>query len=155
MDFTHLHLHSDYSLLDGACKIERMIDKVTGQRDLHFVRRLLARYDADLQVVGTELHASPRSQAQRTTIEEGTRITCTLPHLPLRPGRYPITLYLDRGGEIIDRIDNQVDFTVLPSDFYGTGQLPSESQGAFMLAHEWRVENDSRRLNEASTLRAP
>jgi len=29
VDFTHLHLHSDYSLLDGACKIERLIDKVS------------------------------------------------------------------------------------------------------------------------------
>jgi DNA polymerase-3 subunit alpha len=28
LEYTHLHLHSDYSLLDGACKIERLIDKV-------------------------------------------------------------------------------------------------------------------------------
>jgi uncharacterized protein len=39
------------------------------ESDLHFLRRLLARYDADMQVVGTELHASPRSQAQRNTLE--------------------------------------------------------------------------------------
>jgi phage protein D len=39
------------------------------ESDLHFLRRLLARYDADLQIVGTELHASPRAQAQRNTIE--------------------------------------------------------------------------------------
>ncbi len=39
------------------------------ESDLHFLRRLLARYDADVQVVGNELHASPRSQAQRNSIE--------------------------------------------------------------------------------------
>jgi len=39
------------------------------ESDLHFLRRLLARYDADVQVVGSELHASPRSQAQRNQIE--------------------------------------------------------------------------------------
>jgi len=39
------------------------------ESDLHFLRRLLARYDADLQIVGAELHASPRSQAQRNQIE--------------------------------------------------------------------------------------
>jgi lipopolysaccharide transport system ATP-binding protein len=89
------------------------------------------------------------------TIGEGTRITCTLPWLPLRPGRYPITLYLDRGGEIVDRIDNQVDFMLLPSDFYGTGQLPSESQGAFMVPHEWRVEDKSSRFKEPNRLSAP
>ncbi len=39
------------------------------ESDLHFLRRLLARYDADVQIVGSELHASPRSQAQRNSIE--------------------------------------------------------------------------------------
>jgi uncharacterized protein len=39
------------------------------ESDLYFLRRLLARYDADVQVVGTELHASPRAQAQRNAIE--------------------------------------------------------------------------------------
>jgi lipopolysaccharide transport system ATP-binding protein len=82
----------------------------------------------------------PGQPLSDATIEDGTEITCHIRSLPLRPGRYPITLYLDRGGEIIDRIDNQIDFTVLPSDFFGTGQLPSESQGAFMVPHEWRVE---------------
>lgn len=38
------------------------------ESDLQFLRRLLCRYDADLQVVGTELHATPRSQAQRNTV---------------------------------------------------------------------------------------
>lgn len=39
------------------------------ETDLHFARRVLARYDADLQVVGAELHGSPRGQAQRNQIE--------------------------------------------------------------------------------------
>lgn len=28
MDFAHLHLHTEYSLLDGACRIERLMDRV-------------------------------------------------------------------------------------------------------------------------------
>ena len=39
------------------------------ETDLHFLRRLLARYDADMQVVGAELHASPRASAQRNVIQ--------------------------------------------------------------------------------------
>jgi phage protein D len=39
------------------------------ESDLHFLRRLLARYNADVQIVGAELHASPRAQAQRNSIE--------------------------------------------------------------------------------------
>ena len=27
-DFTHLHLHTEYSLLDGACRINKLMDRV-------------------------------------------------------------------------------------------------------------------------------
>ena len=26
--FAHLHVHSDYSVLDGACRIERLLDRI-------------------------------------------------------------------------------------------------------------------------------
>jgi uncharacterized protein len=39
------------------------------ESDLAFLRRLLARHDGDLQVVGDELHVSPRGQVQRGAIE--------------------------------------------------------------------------------------
>ena len=38
------------------------------ETDLAFLRRLLARFDADLQVVGTGLHVSPRSEVQRPAV---------------------------------------------------------------------------------------
>ena len=28
MSFTHLHLHTEYSLLDGACRIEQLVQQV-------------------------------------------------------------------------------------------------------------------------------
>jgi DNA polymerase-3 subunit alpha len=27
-EFTHLHLHTDYSLLDGACDVEKLVAQV-------------------------------------------------------------------------------------------------------------------------------
>lgn len=39
------------------------------ESDLAFLRRLLQRHDGDLQVVGTELHVSPRGDVQRGTLE--------------------------------------------------------------------------------------
>ena len=39
------------------------------ETDLGFLRRLLARFDADLQVVGTALQVSPRKDVQRGTID--------------------------------------------------------------------------------------
>lgn len=38
------------------------------ESDLIFLRRLLARYDGDMQVVGEELHVAPRSAVQRGKI---------------------------------------------------------------------------------------
>ncbi|PYM36141.1 MAG: hypothetical protein DME15_04820, partial [Candidatus Rokuibacteriota bacterium] len=32
-DFVHLHVHSEYSLLDGAAQLERLVQKA---KDLHF-----------------------------------------------------------------------------------------------------------------------
>ena len=39
------------------------------ESDLAFLRRLLARYHGDVQVVGGELHVSPRNDVQRGTVE--------------------------------------------------------------------------------------
>lgn len=39
------------------------------ESDLAFLRRLLVRYDADMQVVGTELHVAPRGGVQRGTLQ--------------------------------------------------------------------------------------
>jgi len=39
------------------------------ETDLGFLRRLLARVDADVQIVGTELHLSPREHVRRGTVE--------------------------------------------------------------------------------------
>jgi len=39
------------------------------ESDLAFVRRILSRYDADLQVVNDQLHAAPRARIQRNQIE--------------------------------------------------------------------------------------
>lgn len=39
------------------------------ETDLGFLRRLLARFDADLQVVGTRLQVSPRKDVQRGTVD--------------------------------------------------------------------------------------
>ena len=32
-DFVHLHLHTEYFLLDGACRLDRLVDKA---RELKF-----------------------------------------------------------------------------------------------------------------------
>jgi phage protein D len=57
------------------------------ESDLAFMRRLLARYDGDVQVVGDQLQVSPRGDVQRSTVElelysqlRRVRVTADLAH---------------------------------------------------------------------------
>ncbi len=59
------------------------------ESDLAFLRRLLARYDGDLQVVGNELHVSPRGDVQRDSLTlemhgqlRSARVVADLAHQP-------------------------------------------------------------------------
>lgn len=76
-------VHEDVSVADLANSLARdvgLTPVVTGftqhvgtrvqlnESDLAFLRRLLRRYDGDLQVVGTEMHVSPRSDVRRGEI---------------------------------------------------------------------------------------
>ena len=79
----------------------------------------------------------PNQPLLANDLVDGSTVYCRIPELPLSPGRYYVTLYLDRPGEIIDRIQNQVELEVLPFDYFGSGVLPTESQGPFLVRHEW------------------
>ena len=79
----HTQLHTDTSLrslvesvaadLGLRATITGLSDSISPQMQLNethlaFLRRLLQRYDADLQVVGDELHLSPRAEVRRNEI---------------------------------------------------------------------------------------
>ena len=36
-DFVHLHIHTEYSLLDGACRIDQLMDRVMYFQQLFFL----------------------------------------------------------------------------------------------------------------------
>lgn len=74
MSFTHLHVHSEYSLLDGACRIEPMLDKIKsmGQTScaitdhgvmygvIDFYKAAKAR--GIKPIIGCEVYVAPRSR---------------------------------------------------------------------------------------------
>lgn len=77
-------LHEDVSIADLANALAERIGLtpvITGftdpigiqvqlnESDLAFLRRILSRYDGDMQVVGDELHVSPRGEVRRGTLE--------------------------------------------------------------------------------------
>lgn len=75
---THLHEDASFSAIAqtvaDAAGLTAVVDGFSGtigdqfqlnESHLAFLRRLLAEYDGDLQVVGSELHVSPRSNVSR------------------------------------------------------------------------------------------
>ena len=95
-------VHEDVTLADlvsavaGTCSLTPQTDGLDAnvgtqvqlnESDLAFLRRVLARYGADFQVVGTEIHAAPIAQIQRNQIEisiaeklRHARVTADLAH---------------------------------------------------------------------------
>ena len=73
-DFVHLHLHSEYSLLDGACRIEELLDRAVGAEDAgggdHRARQHVLV--GHLPRPGAQARASTRSSAARCTSRRAT-----------------------------------------------------------------------------------
>lgn len=82
-DFVHLHLHSEYSLLDGACQLKRLVER---GRELKFPAMALtdhgnmygavdfyrAAMDAGIKpIVGCEVYIAPKSRMLKKTTNHG------------------------------------------------------------------------------------
>ncbi|HEX5220440.1 MAG TPA: DNA polymerase III subunit alpha [Verrucomicrobiae bacterium] len=84
-DFVHLHLHTEYSLLDGACRLDRLVDKahelklpalaITDHGAMHgavdFYKA--AREKGIKPIIGCEVYVAPGSRLEKKTATGGTR----------------------------------------------------------------------------------
>ena len=97
-DFVHLHLHTEYSLLDGACRIRDIMERVkeTGQKAvaitdhgvmygvIDFYRA--AKAAGIKPIIGCEVYVAPRTRFDRD------------PELDARPMHLVLPLLLDFHG---------------------------------------------------------
>jgi len=82
-DFVHLHLHTEYSLLDGACRLDRLVDKahelkfpalaITDHGAMHGVIDFYkaAREKGIKPIVGCEVYVAPGSRLEKKTGSAG------------------------------------------------------------------------------------
>jgi DNA polymerase III subunit alpha len=76
-DFVHLHLHTEYSLLDGACRLDRLVDKahelkfsslaITDHGAMHGAIEFYqtARAKGIKPIIGCEVYVAPDSRLER------------------------------------------------------------------------------------------
>src|SRR5947208_573917 len=82
-DFVHLHLHTEYSLLDGACRLDRLMDKAS---ELKFPALAItdhgvlygaidfyqaARNRGVKPIIGCEVYVAPASRFDKKTTSGG------------------------------------------------------------------------------------
>src|SRR5215813_15642010 len=82
-DFVHLHLHTEYSLLDGACRLDRLMDRA---HDLKFSSLAItdhgvlygaidfykaAREKGIKPIIGCEVYVAPGSRFEKKTTSGG------------------------------------------------------------------------------------
>ena len=78
-DFVHLHLHTEYSLLDGACRLDRLMDKahdlkfpalaITDHGAMHGAIEFYqaAREKGIKPIIGCEVYVAPGSRLEKKT----------------------------------------------------------------------------------------
>ena len=76
-DFVHLHLHTEYSLLDGACRLDRLVDKahelkfpalaITDHGAMHgAIEFYQARARKGIKpIIGCEVYVAPGSRLEK------------------------------------------------------------------------------------------
>jgi len=95
------------------------VDDLRGER----VLTLFTRFDP--QFTGT------RPEGPSATI------ACRTRSLPLRPGTYRLTTHVAQRGEVCDHVREAAEVVIEDDDFYGTGFVPTTTQGPLMLEQEW------------------
>ncbi len=76
-DFVHLHLHTEYSLLDGACRMDKLVEKahelkfpalaITDHGAMHGVIEFYqaARAKGIKPIIGCEVYVAPGSRLEK------------------------------------------------------------------------------------------
>lgn len=65
------------------------------------------------------------------------RLLCSIPRLPLAPGRYDLNLHCEVNGIQADWLRQACQLDVTEGDFFGTGRLPPPGHGGVLVPHSW------------------
>jgi homopolymeric O-antigen transport system ATP-binding protein len=87
------------------------------------------------RVGGQDLRNLPRSG----------EIRCTVPSMPIAPGRYTVHLYCEVNGVLADWIRGAGAFEIVERDVFGSGHLPLPTHGRLVLPHTWSVIHEADR----------
>jgi lipopolysaccharide transport system ATP-binding protein len=82
---------------------------------------------------------SRASNRESLRLPPGGRLLCRIPRLPLVPGVYTFTIWCTVGDDLEDYLSEAGSLSVAEGDYYGTGKLPPNQVGDFLVGHDWSV----------------
>jgi len=91
-------------------------------------------------LLGQSLCVARSSYDPTRTLEERSgeqELVCEIPSLPFVPGEYQIGIGFSVRNQRVDQIDDAARMTVIESDYYRTGKIPTA--GLFLLEHHWQL----------------
>ena len=68
---------------------------------------------------------------------------CIIPHFPLTPGDYHLSIYSESQGEVLDWVSFASVLKVHEGDYFGTGRLPPRTHSPFLAEHLWTISDAS------------
>ena len=122
-------------LVGGDAEIALAYESAAEPRHLFVSIAVAGSLGEPLFLCSNELSGDDLGNAARTG-----RFRCTIPKLPLQPGRYSLNVFAQLNGVVADWIEHATFFEVIDSDVFGTGRLPPASHGPLVLEHSWSAE---------------
>ena len=102
--------------------------------DVRVVLELYGRFHESLFQLSTQIQSGDFSE-----IPPYGEILVKIPHLPLQTERYSFDIYCTVDGEVSDYVQSAAVIAVEAGDFFGTGKLPQQGHGNYLLEHSWEV----------------
>jgi lipopolysaccharide transport system ATP-binding protein len=112
-------------------RIRFCLEKPTSKFDISVYFRNL--FGQDLFVARSSYEPN-RTREERTGEQE---FTCEIPSLPFLPGQYRMAIGLSVANRLVDYIEDAARLTVMESDYYGTGKIPTI--GLCVLEQHWQL----------------
>jgi lipopolysaccharide transport system ATP-binding protein len=92
-------------------------------------------------------------EATVPAVDGAGSIVCTIPSLPLPPGRYTVHLAFGDYARFDEQIEHAATFDVTPDDYFGVGRLPPDHYGLTYQRSVWTSPSPAQRVAEPKGLR--
>lgn len=118
--------------LGTACSFELSFQSQGLPRGLGFCIALSTTQGQRVCVLHSRIHSRMVTDGEQSGV-----LQCQVDELPLLPGEYTLDVSVGTWDKVLDSVEGAARITVLPSDYFGTGELPNAQQGVFALKSRW------------------